>query len=230
MTHPGESQSNGLAERAKGIFEDHYRTLKSAFEQRLKRRIPTSHPVIAWLAEHTAWVLNRFHLDREGRTAYGRLHGREGKERVCEFGERVMWFVPKKLRSKLDQRWRYGTFLGRSLSSDQNFIATTSGDVLCARAIVRVVANIRWDPDRVSKIQVSPMDFKMNTMDKIKEETQPNAHPDPKPDVSEAQRQLRRLRIMDSDVRKHGFTKSCQRCEFLRQRKTDFVGSRHKAQ
>ena len=228
LTHPGESQSNGLAERAVGIFEDHFRTLKSAFEQRLKRRIPTAHPVIAWLAEHTAWVLNKFHLDREGRTAYGRLHGREGKERVCEFGERVMWFVPKKMRSKLDQRWRYGTFLGRSLSSDQNFVATNSGDVVCARAIVRVVANIRWDPERVSKIRVSPMDFKMNTMDRIEEETEPDAHPDPKPDVSDSQRQMRRLRVMDPDVRKHGFTKSCQRCEFLRQGKTLLArGTRH---
>ena len=94
--------------------EDQFRTLKSALEHRLKRRVPTSHPIMAWLAEHVAWVLNKFHLDSDGRTAYGRLHGREAKERICEFGERVMWLVPKKLRSKLDQRRRYGIFVGRS--------------------------------------------------------------------------------------------------------------------
>ena len=117
-----------------------------------------------------------------------------------------MWLVPKKLRSKLDQRWRYGTFLGRSLSSDQNFMATNTGDVLCARAIVRVVPNIRWDSDRVSQIRMSPMDFRMNTMDRIEEETDPQTHPDPKPEVVDVQKQLRRLRIMDADVRKYGFT------------------------
>ena len=228
LTHPGESQSNGLAERSVGLFEDQFRTLKNALESRLKRRIPTSHPVISWLAEHTAWILNKFHLDVEGRTAYGRLHGREGKERVCEFGERVMWFVPKKLRSKLDQRWRYGIFLGRSLSSDQNFVATNSGDVLCARAIVRVVTNIRWDPDHISKIHMSPMEFRMNTMDRIEEETDPHTHPDPVAETAEAQRSGRRLRVFDNDVRKYGFTDSCQRCEFLRQGKNILArGTRH---
>ena len=122
LAHPGESQSNGLAERAVGIFEDQFRTLKAALETSIKHRIPSNHPVIAWLVEHTSWVLNKFHLGDDGRTAYGRLHGREGRERICEFGETIMWFVPKKLRSKLDQRWRYGIFLGRALGSDQNFI------------------------------------------------------------------------------------------------------------
>ena len=104
MTHPGESQSNGLAERSVGLWEDQFRTLKHALELKLKYRLPLSHPVTAWLVEHTAWVMNKFHLDSEGRTAYGRLHGREGHERVCEFGERVMWYVPKKIRAKMDQR------------------------------------------------------------------------------------------------------------------------------
>ena len=144
LTHPGESQSNGLAERSVGIFEDQFRTLKVAIETKLKQRLPSSHPITSWLVEHTAWVLNKFQLGSDGRTPYGRLHGREGHERVCEFGEMIMWFVPKKMRSKLDQRWRYGVFLGRSLSSDQNFIGLHSGDVICARAMVRVVPNIRW--------------------------------------------------------------------------------------
>ena len=137
LTHPGESQSNGLAERSVGVWTDQFRTLKHALEVRLKHIIPTAHPVISWLVEHTAWILNKYHYDTDGRTAYGKLHGREGHERVCEFGERVMWFVPKKLRAKLDQRWRYGIFLGRSLSSDQNYVGLSSGDVICARAIVR---------------------------------------------------------------------------------------------
>ena len=64
------------------------------------------------------------------------------------------------------------------------------------------------------------MDFRMNTMDRIEEETDPQAHPDPKPEVVDVQKQLRRLRIMDADVRKYGFTETCQRYEFPRQGKT----------
>ena len=211
LTHPGESQSNGLAERSVGIFEDQFRTLKSALEIRLKHRLPVSHPVTRWLVEHTRWVLNQFHLDAEGTTAYGRLHGREGRERICEFGERILWYVPKKLRSKLDQRWRYGVFLGRSLSSDQNFIGLSSGEVVCARAIVRVVPSIRWSSDMISKISTPPLTFRSGTLDRIEEHQDPQAHPDPTVESADA-RQSRRLRILDSDVRKYGFTDSCPRC------------------
>ena len=216
FTHPGESQSNGLAERSVGIFEDQFRTLKHALETRLQRRIPSSHSVIAWLIEHTAFVLNKYNLNDQGRTAYGLLHGREGHERICEFGERIMWFVPKKLRAKLDQRWRYGIFLGRSLSSDQNFIGLNSGEVVCARAMVRVVPAIRWDADRVANIHVSPLGFKNNSQDRIEEEAEPHVHPVPDADVEDANRQSRRVPIFDADVKKYGFTDNRIRCEHIR--------------
>ena len=228
LTHPGESQSNGLAERSVGIFEDQFRTLKMALEMRLKHRLPSAHPVTAWLAEHTAWVLNKFHLGDDGRTAYGRLHGREGRERVCEFGETVMWYVPKKLRAKLDQRWRYGIFLGRALGSDQNYIGVNSGDVVCARAIVRVVPNARWSYERISKIKIPPIPFRPNTLDRIEESSEPQAHPEPTADAGDVARQLRRLRVMDTDVKRFGYTDSCQRCVYL-QRGQDALarGVRH---
>ena len=229
MTHPGESQSNGLAERSVGVWEDQFRTLKHALELRLKRRIPSEHPVISWLVEHTAWVLNKYHFDSAGRTAYGRLHGREGHERICEFGERIMWYVPKKLRSKLDQRWKYGIFLGRSLSSDQNFIGLSSGDVVCARAIVRVVPEMRWSPDAIEKIRATPLTFRSGTLDVIEESTDPNAHPEPAvAEDGDGSRQMRRLKIMDTDVRKFGFTDSCQRCQYMRQNQHALArGCRH---
>ena len=94
-----------------GIFVDQFRTMKMALEAKLKHRLPSNHPMTAWLVEHTAWVLNKFHLGADGRSAYGRLRGREGRESACECGETIMWLVPKKLRSKLGQRWRYGFVL-----------------------------------------------------------------------------------------------------------------------
>ena len=228
LTHPGESQSNGLAERSVGIFEDQFRTLKHALEVRLKQRLPGEHPVTAWLIEHTSFILNKYKLDNEGRTAYGRLHGREGIEKVCEFGEVVMWYVPKKIRAKLDQRWRYGVVLGRSLSSDQNYIGLNNGDVVCARAIVRVVMGIRWNADRVSKIHTTPITFKSTSQDLIEEETEPHAHPDPSADVEDIQRQTRRVPLFDADVKKHGFTDGCLRCRYLREGRTTMAkGVRH---
>ena len=227
-THPGESQSNGLAERSVGIFEDQFRTLKHALETRLKRRLPSDHPVTAWLVEHTSFVLNKYALDSDGRTAYGRLHGREGHERTCEFGERVICYVPKKLRAKLDQRWRYGIFLGRALSSDQNMIGLNNGEVVCARAMVRVIPGVRWDADRVAKIHVSPMNFKTSSQDRIEEEAEPHTHPEPTADGEDQTRQSRRLRILDADVKQYGYTDGCMRCQYLRQgRLVSAKGVRH---
>ena len=66
LTHPCESQSNGLAERSVGVSEDQFRTLKHALELRPKQRLPSSHPVTSWLVEHTAWVFNNFQLGSDG--------------------------------------------------------------------------------------------------------------------------------------------------------------------
>ena len=66
--------------------------------------------MVRWLVEHTAFILNRCQMDAEGRTPYGHLHGKDVKDHLCEIGETVLWFVPKKHRAKLDHTLRYGVF------------------------------------------------------------------------------------------------------------------------
>ena len=81
LTHPGESQSNGLAERAVESVADHTRTLLLALEMHLKVHIPSEHPVTAWAVEHAACLLNKDLLGSDGHAAFGRLHGRETTEK-----------------------------------------------------------------------------------------------------------------------------------------------------
>ena len=97
-------------------------------------------------------------------------------------------------------------FLGRSLSSDQNYVGLSSGEVVCARAIVRVVPSIRWSPDMISRINVSPLTFKIGTLHKIEEQSEPQAHPEPNPDDVETAPQRRRLQISDADILRYGYT------------------------
>ena len=66
LSHPGESQSNGLAAKSVRDLTDQFRTLKTARESRLKSRLASDHPIIAWLVEHTAYVLNKFSLGPDG--------------------------------------------------------------------------------------------------------------------------------------------------------------------
>ena len=51
----GESQSNGVVEKAVRDIEDQIRTLKDAAECRLNIRIGVKSPLLTWLVEHAAW-------------------------------------------------------------------------------------------------------------------------------------------------------------------------------
>ena len=76
----------------------------------MKQKLPSKHPVFRWLAEHTASLINRFKVNADGRTAFQALHGKKYTEKVIEFGEQVLYNVPRKLRSKLTRRWCVGTY------------------------------------------------------------------------------------------------------------------------
>ena len=216
-SHPGESQSNGLSERSMRELIDEVRTLKMSTEQRLKGRLPNNHPVMSWLVEHAAYVLNRVNLGTDGRTAYGRIHGKESTAKLCEFAERILWYVPKKHRAKLDARWRYGVFLGRASNCDQNYIGLANGSIVTARAIARLVPSMRWDSGKVGAVAGVPMDYKTREYDVIEEDTAPHNHPEPVEDQEAIETESRRLAINIEHLKVHGFTPGCRRCNLHRQ-------------
>ena len=110
----GQSPSNSRAERSVQQVEDLVRTYKSAIEARMNAKLPSNHPLVHWLVEHSARTYNKYAVTPEGVTPYAYLHGKNPNEKLVEMGEKVMWHVPKRLRAKLDLRWRLGTYLGRS--------------------------------------------------------------------------------------------------------------------
>jgi hypothetical protein len=55
----GQSQSNGVAERAVQAAGEQLRTIKLALENRLNVGLPATHPVVAWMANHGADILNK---------------------------------------------------------------------------------------------------------------------------------------------------------------------------
>ena len=110
LTHPGDSATNGLAERSVRSIEEQSRTFLAAIEARIKIPIPSEHPLIGWIVEHAAYVLNHFLVGTDHQTPYQRLHGKISCKIFVEFGEKILWFIPKRLMSKLDPPWRYGIF------------------------------------------------------------------------------------------------------------------------
>ena len=71
-----DSPSNGVVERAIQEVEKLVRVLKLALGHRVSGKISVNHPILAWLVQHAAVLLNKLSVGRDGRTSYERLRGK----------------------------------------------------------------------------------------------------------------------------------------------------------
>ena len=90
------------------------------------------------------------------KTGYQHLHGRKCRERLVELGEKVLYFVPKTQRAKLDKRYSLGIFLGRAAWGDVNYIGRADGSVTKSRAMVRLQPNMRWNVSWFNALRGTP--------------------------------------------------------------------------
>ena len=169
----------GGAERAVQLVENQARTLLAALEDRLQWQIPPQHAIMHWLIRHASYLLSKFHFGGDHLTGYQRLHGRGSSERIAEFGEHVLYYVPKKRRTKLEPIWRHGIFLGRAWDSDSNFIGLSSGQVTTARAMVRTIEASRWQADRARRVCGTPQDNSLEFNAQADIEAEPDPHRGP---------------------------------------------------
>ena len=68
-----------------------------------------------------------------------------------------MYYVPKRLRTKLDLRWRVGICFGTVDRSSVAYIGTRSGNVVNSRGLSRVVQESKWYSDSVLRVTGTPM-------------------------------------------------------------------------
>ena len=225
----GESQSNGRAESSVLRIQDLVRTYKCALESRLSTRIPCDHPIFYWMVEHAASVYNRYVCTEEGTTPYQNLHGQRFRGRAVEFGEQVFYYVPKRLRSKMSLRWRLGTFVGNHQNSNEALVASSAGDIIKVRSIVRVVQSSRWNKDLVMKVKGTPFKLRPRSDSDsdahIEEHMDPHVNADQHPvddgvkeyfDKSEVKRLDRQLRITKGDIDQFGHSDNCPKCRDLK--------------
>ena len=83
----GESQSNGLVERAVRSIKDQVRTLRLALQKRVGCRIPVDHPIMTWMVKHAGELISKYQLNRDGQTAYYNVFGKPCKDIIAEIGE-----------------------------------------------------------------------------------------------------------------------------------------------
>ena len=53
--------------------------------------IPIEHPIVCYIVEYAAVLLNRFEVGADGKTNYERCKGKRATTLGIEFGEAIMW-------------------------------------------------------------------------------------------------------------------------------------------
>ena len=129
------------------------RTMRSALEEKWGAKLDVAHPVWTWMAEYAGWLLTRFEVGHDGKTAYERIKGKSAKVQGMEFAEGVLW---KRRREggplgKLACMWEDGVFLGVKGSTGEIIIGTEKG-VWVTRTVRRKPEEERWDRRNIDKI------------------------------------------------------------------------------
>ena len=68
----------------------------------------------------------------------------------------MLYFVPKRLRAKINMRRRAGIFLGTAKRTNEAVVGTVSENVVKSSAITRVVHAGKWDRNTLLEIVAPP--------------------------------------------------------------------------
>ena len=154
----GVSQSNGEVENSVKAIHAKIRTLKSALEANLKRRVDRDEALVPWMVIHSAEMINRFQVGRDGKTPYERWKCKRFKTPMAEFGERVLYLKPKsKGKDKYESRWKEGIWIGAEDQSTEYRVVDENEIHRVSR--IQRLANTedRWGTSLHQRIKVFPL-------------------------------------------------------------------------
>ena len=227
-------------------FEDQIRTLLAELEYRIGQPLKPTSPVLSWLVEYVAVLLNKYHInDATNLTAYEFMHGKQAdEEKLAYFGERVFFSVPKRRRSNLDLRWSVGVFLGTMMSSTEALVGLPNGDVTRSASIARLIPSQKWSADTILNITGVPSQPTRSGYDDSILESFSNPHlmldaeakaridgesPDDVdlPLCLHLGRKLPNVRITRGDLDKYSYTEGCPRCEHTKLGVVQHMNSNH---
>ena len=86
---PYDPQTAGAAHVSVRNLKGQVRAMHLTLDRFLEKHVPVTHPLIAWLAEHAAFVRLTGVIGQDGKTAYHKIRGTEHSLRLPFFGERV---------------------------------------------------------------------------------------------------------------------------------------------
>ncbi len=158
-------QSNGPCEKAVQDATAHARALRLALESRLGVEIPRDSPIMDWIFEHAAFLINRFSVGHDGMVPMERLTGTKWRRAVVEIGETVLAKLvnkpirkgkEEKQKKKLAERSVQAVWVGQMARTGEHVVIGPNGDALRCRTVRRVPTEERWCAERVLRIRATP--------------------------------------------------------------------------
>ena len=211
-----DAPSNGYAECAVREVKRMIRAILSDLESKLKSKIDPNHSMLTWIARHAAFLLTRFRIGDDGKSAYQRAVGREWRRPTVVFGEQIL-FKPvgaagKKRSSPLEPRVAMGRYVGTASRNADLLVMTPTG-VVKGHSLHRRAEEDRWSKEGFDQLRGLPWKW-TNPV----ERAPPNrvdmpelVGEQPKPDPKEFR--ARNLYVLKGDLEKYGFTTLCPGCE-----------------
>ena len=81
----GDKKSNGLIENAVMLIRGIIRTIKCHIGSSTQERLSEESLILPWLVEHARCILSRCQKGRDGKTPFGRLHGKKPTQAFVPF-------------------------------------------------------------------------------------------------------------------------------------------------
>ena len=131
QTPKGSSTSNAYVERTHQSTQGLVKTMKDVVDKKCGVRVRADSAITAWMVRHAAWLISRFAIGSDGRSAFQRQHNIPYSGKNLPFGSVVEAKLADKerLRSKFDSSFVTGVYLGRSLSTDEHCVGAKKGIV-----------------------------------------------------------------------------------------------------
>jgi hypothetical protein len=224
-TPPHDHQSNGGVEKAVRDVKDLVRSLRSSLMSRVGP-VALESPVFEWLTLWAAELLTAARVGHDGMTAFRRLRGRPWEPSLAVFGEQVLARRPRALeQGDMEPRWDQVTYLGSRWGTAEHWIADEDGTARLVRAIRRKPMQERWSAERLARITGLPDEpLCREGGPAVALAPPPEVVPHPAHDLP-APRGTRGFHIREADLREHGFTHLCPKCDAIRQGRQ--IGTAH---
>ena len=213
-TEHENAPSNGVAEAAVKEVKRMVRAILSELETKLKIEVGVDHPILAWIARHAAFLLTRFRIGEDGKSAYERTLGRPWRRPTIVFGEQVM-FKPvgaKHKRGGLEARVSMGRYIGTA-SRNADLMVMTSDGISRGHSLHRRPEADKWPTEGFAELRGLPW-----RMTGPRERAQPNRVDMPalegeQPAPQQRDFKARNLYVMKSDIELYGYTPQCPGCD-----------------